>query len=118
MERSKSSDLATLTQQSLFSMIQPSVVLHQPGVKPNQRNYGGPKFKNQPIQAKIGGGVQDDDCTPFIGLMPSWNQKGNLGLEMKNHTGGDQQNSNWMKTLGYEKIVPAEKNKAPEGKYS
>jgi len=39
-------------------------------------------------------------------------------MEMKNPTNNDQQNSNWMKTLGYEEIVPAEKNKAPEGKYS
>ena len=42
-------------------------------------------------------------------------------MEMKNQTNNDQQNSNWMKTLGYEEIVPAEKNKskpAPEGKFS
>jgi len=39
-------------------------------------------------------------------------------MEMKNQTNNDQQNSNWMKTLGYEEIIPAEKNKAPEGKYS
>ena len=77
-------DLATMTQQSLYSFVQPAVALHQPGVKiNNSQGHKGPKSRHSPISAKIGG-QEEGDQTKFGGVMPSNNQKGNINLEIKN----------------------------------